>query len=181
MVYCVFRGSQFATVLSLASWILYLNRQTCCRFDGLNNSVKAFRVSDSNFAQHLAVQSDVGFFAAGNELIESYAPLPTGRSQTRNPQAPKFPLSPSAVDSGADACTDSRLFGKMIQMTRCPATSPDFFEDSFPCPACRSAFSCSCHNSIPSKMIKLSHRPALFSYQRRKHYCTVYPPGRQAK
>jgi hypothetical protein len=69
---------------------------------GLDNSVKSLRVGYGDFAQHFAIQLDVGFFAAVDELAVSNVPLPTGCTEAHYPEASEISFAAFAVDAGVD-------------------------------------------------------------------------------
>ncbi len=75
---------------------------------------KAVRVGDGNFAEHLAVQLDIGFFAGIDELAVPDTSLPTRGIQAKNPQTSEISLSSLAVDAGVDCRPHSGFFGLTI-------------------------------------------------------------------
>jgi hypothetical protein len=85
-------------------------------FDSLDDYIKAGRVVYRNFAEHLAVQLDMGLFAAVDELAVPDAALPTGSTQTHDPQTPEISFPSLTVDASIDCCPDGGFFGLTIQV-----------------------------------------------------------------
>jgi hypothetical protein len=121
-------------------------------FDGLDYGVKAFRIRNRDFAEHLSVQRDVGLLASVDELAVPYAAHTAGRAQPRNPQPAEVPFSAFPPDSSVDIHPDHSFFGQTKQVPGRGAMALDCFEDSFPRLASCGAFFYSWHISFPLRV-----------------------------
>ena len=92
--------------------------------------IKTGGIGDRDFAEHLAVQLDMGLLATIDKLAVTITPLSTGRAETHDPEAAKIAFTQLATDPGIHAGAYACLLGQTEQTPGGATVSLDGFEKS---------------------------------------------------